>query len=92
MQLQSYLDRIGYAGPVRADFKTLAQIHKHHLMNIPYENIDVQFGRTVSLNIEPIFDKIMIEHHLRFADPFKTVNVKDIRTMAVLVVQKDLVA
>ncbi|HIG43614.1 MAG: arylamine N-acetyltransferase [bacterium] len=59
MQLQAYLDRIGYAGPVRADFETLARIHKHHLLNIPYENIDVQFGRTVSLDIEPVFDKIV---------------------------------
>lgn len=59
MNLNDYLNRINYSGPVRADFDCLRSIHRAHALNIPYENLDVQLGRSVDLDIERIFDKIV---------------------------------
>jgi N-hydroxyarylamine O-acetyltransferase len=59
MDLQAYLDRIGYAGPVRPDLETLTALHRAHLLAISYENLDVQLGRRVTTEPEAAFDKIV---------------------------------
>jgi N-hydroxyarylamine O-acetyltransferase len=60
MNLQAYLDRIGYAGPVRVDLPTLAALHRHHLRAIPYENLDVQLGRPLDLDPAAAFEKLVV--------------------------------
>jgi len=59
MNLQAYLDRIHFKGTPRPDLATLRAIHRGHLASIPYENLDVAMGRRVSIDIAPIFDKIV---------------------------------
>ena len=59
MDLQAYLDRIGHAGPVGADLATLRALHRAHLFAIPYENLDVQFGRPLTVEPARAFDKIV---------------------------------
>lgn len=59
MQIQAYLDRIGYAGTPRPDLETLKRVHRAHVEAIPYENLDVQFGRPLTRAIGPIFEKIV---------------------------------
>lgn len=59
MKLQAYLDRIGFKGAPRADLDTLKRLHRGHVLNIPYENFDVQFGRKLTREPAAIFDKIV---------------------------------
>jgi N-hydroxyarylamine O-acetyltransferase len=59
MQIDAYLERIAYDGPVRADLGTLRALHRAHLLAIPYENLDVQLGRPVSIERAPIFEKMV---------------------------------
>ena len=59
MNLQDYFSRIHYSGPAAVDVATLREIHHRHLLHIPYENLDVQLGHPVDLNIERIYDKIV---------------------------------
>jgi N-hydroxyarylamine O-acetyltransferase len=59
MKLADYLARIGFQGQPKADLECLSAIHRQHLLHIPYENIDVQMGRPLDLEIERIFDKIV---------------------------------
>jgi N-hydroxyarylamine O-acetyltransferase len=59
MDLQAYFDRIGFAGPARPDLATLRAIHRAHLLAVPYENLDVQLGRPVTLDPAHAFDKIV---------------------------------
>jgi N-hydroxyarylamine O-acetyltransferase len=59
VDLQAYLDRIGFEGEVRVDAATLAALHRAHLMAIPYENFDVQLGRPVTIDPEAAFEKIV---------------------------------
>lgn len=57
--LNAYLDRIGYAGTPRPDLDTLRELHRRHLLAIPYENLDVQLGAPVTIDIDAIYAKLV---------------------------------
>ncbi len=59
-RLDAYLNRIGYTAPVRVDRQTLFALHNAHLLAIPYENLGIHLGRTLTLDVDAIFDKIVI--------------------------------
>lgn len=59
MELQAYLDRIEYDGPVEPDPEVLKALHRQHLLNIPYENFDVMLGRSLDLDPARAFDKLV---------------------------------
>jgi N-hydroxyarylamine O-acetyltransferase len=60
MQLQSYLERIGYRGPIRPTLATLVAIQKAHVCSVPFENIDVQLGRAVTIEPAAAYEKIVV--------------------------------
>ncbi len=55
-----YLKRINIqkTGP---SLKLLQTLHKSHLMHIPYENLDVYFGRKLLFDVDKIFEKIIFQ-------------------------------
>ncbi|MEQ9002795.1 MAG: arylamine N-acetyltransferase [Pseudomonadales bacterium] len=59
-RLDGYLARIGFAGTPRVDADTLVAVHRAHLRAIPYENLDVQLGRPVGLEVDGIFTKLVV--------------------------------
>lgn len=59
MNLDAYLERVGYEGTLDTTLETLAGIHRAHLLSIPYENLDIHLGRTLTLDLPQIFDKIV---------------------------------
>ncbi len=59
MNLQRYLDRINYRGPVRTDLQTFRGVHRAHAEALTYENLDVQFGVPVTRDAAASFDKIV---------------------------------
>ena len=59
MDIEAYLRRIGFSGALRTDLDTLARLHRAHLRAVPYENLDVQLGRKVTIELAPIYDKIV---------------------------------
>jgi N-hydroxyarylamine O-acetyltransferase len=59
MKLDHYLERTGYRGSRRPDLETLFAIHRAHLTAIAYENLDIHLGRSLSLDIAGIYDKIV---------------------------------
>jgi N-hydroxyarylamine O-acetyltransferase len=61
LELENYLQRIRYTGPVRPDLNCLMAIHRHHVQSIPYEDLDVQLGRPLDLNPERIRRKLILE-------------------------------
>jgi N-hydroxyarylamine O-acetyltransferase len=61
LSVARYLERIGWDGAVRVDFETLRELHRRHLLAIPYENLDVQLGRPVGLDIAGIYRKVVDE-------------------------------
>jgi N-hydroxyarylamine O-acetyltransferase len=61
MNLEHYLQRIKYSGSLKPDLETLVGVHRHHLLHITYENLDVHLGRTLELNPDRAYEKIVLE-------------------------------
>lgn len=57
--LPTYLQRIGYTGHPAGDTTTLHALMRQQLFTVPFENLDVQAGKVVSLVPEDIADKIL---------------------------------
>lgn len=57
--LQSYFDRIGFHDDAKADIATLTKMMRCQLFTVPFENLDVQAGKVVSLVPEEIAEKIL---------------------------------
>lgn len=57
--LQKYFDRIGFIGDATADIATITEIMRCQLFTVPFENLDVQAGKVVSLVPEEIVEKIL---------------------------------
>lgn len=59
MNLDSYLKRIRYEGDLAPNLATLTGIHRAHLLNISYENLDIHLGCPLTTDLEQIYDKIV---------------------------------
>jgi N-hydroxyarylamine O-acetyltransferase len=59
MDTQAYLLRIGYTGPTTPSGETLRDLHRAHLLNVPFENLDIELGRTIACNEEAALHKIV---------------------------------
>ncbi|MCB5163724.1 arylamine N-acetyltransferase [Streptomyces bambusae] len=59
LDLGAYLTRIGYGGELRADLRTLQEVHRCHTRSIPFENLDVALGRGVPLDVKSLEDKLV---------------------------------
>jgi N-hydroxyarylamine O-acetyltransferase len=59
MDIQAYYDRIGFTGDAGPDVATLRALHRGHLQAIPYDSLDIQLGRPVSLDPQAAFEKIV---------------------------------
>ena len=57
--LPAYFARIGFQGAASADFPTLKRMMRCQLFSVPFENLDIQQGKVVSLVPEEIYRKIV---------------------------------
>lgn len=58
-RLGAYMARIGYEGPLAPTHETLCALHRAHLTSIPYENLDIHLGRTLTLDRDAAFAKLV---------------------------------
>ena len=59
--LEAYLERVQITQPVSATLEGLQLMMRQQLMYVPFENVDVQAGRGVSLVPEAIVEKIITQ-------------------------------
>ena len=59
MDLQAYLDRMSYQGERAPTAATLRDLHRAHLLAVPFENLDIHLGRPIAFGQEDLFDKIV---------------------------------
>ena len=59
MLAAAYLDRIGYQGSLEPSAATLCQLHRAHLLAVPFENLDIRLGRPIALSLPMFYDKIV---------------------------------
>ncbi|MBE2271322.1 MAG: arylamine N-acetyltransferase [Anaerolinea sp.] len=60
-KLTAYLRRVRYAGTPRPDLATLTALHRAHLFNIPYENLEIHRGGRMTLDAGEIYRKLVEE-------------------------------
>ena len=59
LDLDSYLQRIGFVGEPRADVATLRALASAHIAAIPFENLDPLLGTPVSIDLAAIEHKLV---------------------------------
>jgi N-hydroxyarylamine O-acetyltransferase len=59
LDVDAYLRRIDYSGPVEATGASLAALYKAHLRTVPFENLDIFLEGKVDVDLESIQDKIV---------------------------------
>lgn len=59
MNLDRYLERVGFAGPAAADEATLRALHLLHVQAIPFENLDVLLGRRIDIALDAVERKLV---------------------------------
>lgn len=57
--LQQYLNRIKFSGEIELTIEGIKKLMQSQLFSVPFENIDVQAGKIISLNGDDIVDKIV---------------------------------
>ncbi|MEI7708255.1 MAG: arylamine N-acetyltransferase [Chlorobium sp.] len=60
--LENYFRRIAYNGKTQKDISTVSEIMWCQLFSVPFENLDVQAGKIVSLVPEEIVEKILVRN------------------------------
>jgi len=62
MDVAAYLKRIGYSGPTEPSAKTLRELHRAHLLTVPFENLDIGLKREIVCDEERFVKKIVEGH------------------------------
>jgi len=59
MESKTYMERIGYRGPLRPSVEVLRKLHRRHMLSVPFENLDILLGRPIILSENAFYDKII---------------------------------
>lgn len=62
MNTKKYLNRIKYSGELKPNCNVLAELQKAHLLNVPFENLDIHYHKPIELKIDSIYKKIVINN------------------------------
>ena len=61
MDISLYLARIQYFKPIKPDAQTLQELQLAHMLNVPFENLDIGLKRPIHLSEEALWDKIIVQ-------------------------------
>jgi N-hydroxyarylamine O-acetyltransferase len=59
MNVAAYLRRINYDGATQPTAETLRELHRAHLLAVPFENLDIHLGREIVLDAERLYAKVI---------------------------------
>jgi len=57
--LAAYLDRIGVSRPSQLDQAALRELHRAHLLAVPFENLSIHLSEKISLREDDLIEKIV---------------------------------
>jgi N-hydroxyarylamine O-acetyltransferase len=60
VDIGTYLQRIGLSQPPERSLEGLAELGRAHLFSVPFENLDIAAGRPLSVELEAIYDKLVV--------------------------------
>ncbi|XP_053127396.1 arylamine N-acetyltransferase, pineal gland isozyme NAT-10-like [Hemicordylus capensis] len=60
MNIEEYFTRTGYKGSLeKLDLETLTAIFQHHIWAVPFENLSIHCGETITLDLDQAYNKIV---------------------------------
>lgn len=59
LNVPAYLDRIAYTGTVAPTAEVLRHLHRAHMRNVPFENLDIALGRKIVCAEDAFVQKIV---------------------------------
>jgi N-hydroxyarylamine O-acetyltransferase len=59
LNVPAYLGRIAYKGPLATTADVLRDLHRAHLLSVPFENLDVTLGRKIVCDETGFIHKIV---------------------------------
>ncbi len=59
LNLPAYLDRIAYTGPLAPTTEVLRNLHRAHMLSVPFENLDIALGRKIVCQEDAFVRKIV---------------------------------
>jgi N-hydroxyarylamine O-acetyltransferase len=59
LRVPAYLDRIAYSGPLAPTAEVLRDLHRAHLLSVPFENLDIALGRKIVCDENAFVRKIV---------------------------------
>ena len=59
IDVDAYLQRIGYTGPIEPSLVALQGMHRAHFYSVPFENLDIHRGVRIAVDGQVNFDKIV---------------------------------
>jgi len=62
LNIPAYLDRIRYSGSTAISQEVLRDLHRAHLLNVPFENLDIGLGRKIVCEEEAFLRKVVEQH------------------------------
>ena len=62
MDVNPYLDRIGYHGSTYPTETVLRRLHRKHMLSVPFENLDIHANRPIVLSQSAFHKKIVNRH------------------------------
>ncbi|WP_316820215.1 arylamine N-acetyltransferase family protein [Pedobacter gandavensis] len=58
--IKAYLDRINFSKTLLVNRDTLFNLQEAHLLHVPFENLDIHYGKKIKLEPELIFEKVVL--------------------------------
>jgi N-hydroxyarylamine O-acetyltransferase len=62
MDINKYLKRINYLDKKMIDEETMMLLHEHHVLHVPFENLDIHLNRLFDLKLSNIYKKVVINN------------------------------
>ena len=62
VDIAAYSARIGVNGPLPPTATTLRRLHHAHMLAVPFENLDIHWGRPIVLEEGRLFEKLVTRH------------------------------
>ena len=59
MNIKDYIKRIHYKGDLIQSLSVLKELQTGHLLNIPFENLDIHYGNRITLDMDKIYRKVV---------------------------------
>ncbi|XP_078369605.1 arylamine N-acetyltransferase 2-like [Oculina patagonica] len=72
-EVEEYLARIHYTGPIKATIEVLSELQRCHILSVPFENLSVFGKEKIILSKDWLFDKIVRRHRGGFCFELNTI-------------------